>query len=147
MTFTAFWKLLTKTASKWSNCNAPRLGASLAFYMLLSLAPLLIFVVAICGFAFSATTAQDRLLTQVHALAGPAVERTMRMLIASAARPKSGIVATVIAFVTLLSGASGVFLELRESLNTIWDAPQQRSSNWRSFISQRLTSFGMVIGL
>jgi membrane protein len=147
MTFRAFLELLKRTASKWSNCNAPRLGASLAFYMLLSLAPLLIFLVAICGFAFSAATAQDKLLVQVHALAGDAGERTMRMLINSAAQPKSGILATAIAFVTLLSGASGVFLELRESLNTIWDAPKQAASTWRSFVSQRLSSFGMVIGL
>jgi membrane protein len=147
MTFSAFLKLLKKTASKWSDCNAPRLGASLAFYMLLSLAPLLIFLVAICGFAFSAATAQERLLGQVHALAGAAGERTMRMLINSAAQPKSGIVASVVAFATLLFGASGVFLELRESLNTIWSAPKQRSSTWRSFVRQRLSSFGMVIGL
>ncbi len=146
MTFKAFLELLRTTASRWSDCNAPRLGASLAFYMLLSLAPLLIFLVAICGFAFSAATAQARLLTQVHAIAGPAGERTVRMLITSAAQPKSGIFATAIALVTLLSGASGVFLELRESLNTIWGARKRISSTWRSFVSQRLSSFGMVIG-
>src|SRR5947209_3935410 len=147
MTFKVFLGLLKTTASKWSTCNAPRLGASLAFYMLLSLAPLLIFLVAICGFAFSVTTAQERLLEQVHALVGPEGERTVRMLIASSARPKSGILATVVALVTLLSGASGVFLELRESLNTIWEAPKRHSSNWRFFIRQRLSSFGMVFGL
>jgi membrane protein len=115
--------------------------------MLLSLAPLLIFVVAICGFAFSAATAQERLLLQVHDLAGAAGERTMRMLVNSATQPKSGIFATSVAFVTLLSGASGVFLELRESLNTIWGARKRVSSTWRSFVRQRLSSFGMVIGL
>jgi membrane protein len=149
MTFKAFVELLKRTALKWIDCNAPRLGASLAFYMLLSLAPFLIFLVAICGFVFSVATAQERLLAEVHALAGPAGERTIRMLIASAAQPKSGIVATAIALATLLFGASGVFLELRESLNTIWDAPKRGSSTWawRSFVHQRLSSFGMVIGL
>lgn len=147
MTSTAFWDLLKKTASKWSDCNAPRLGASLAFYMLLSLAPLLIFLVAICGFAFSAATAQERLLFQAHALAGVAGERTMQMLISGATKPKSGILATVIGLITVLSGASGVFLELRESLNTIWEVPRRVSPSWRAFVSQRLSSFGMVIGL
>ena len=123
MTFKTFLKILKTTASRWSDCNAPRLGASLAFYMLLSLAPLLIFLVAICGYAFSAVAAQQKLLVQVNALAGPAGERTVRMLIDSAAQPRSGIVASAIAFATLLFGASGVFLELRESLNTIWSAP------------------------
>lgn len=147
MTFKAFLELLRNSASKWSNCNAPRLGASLAFYMLLSLAPLLIFLVAICGYAFSAATAQERLLAQIYVLAGPVGERTVRMLINSAAQPKSGIFASAVAFATLLFGASGVFLELRESLNTIWDAPKRSSFALRSFIRQRLSSFGMVLGL
>ncbi len=147
MTFKEFVKLLKTSASKWSDCNAPRLGASLAFYMLLSLAPLLIFLVAICGYAFSAATAQEKLLVQVNALAGPAGERTVRMLISNAAQPKSGIFASAIAFATLLFGASGVFLELRESLNTIWSAPKRVASTVRSFIRQRLSSFGMVLGL
>jgi membrane protein len=115
--------------------------------MLLSLAPLLIFLVAICGYAFSAATAQDKLLAQVNALAGPAAERTVRMLISSAAQPKNGIFASAVGFVTVLFGASGVFVELRESLNTIWDAPKQVSTTVRSFIRQRLSSFGMVLGL
>lgn len=115
--------------------------------MLLSLAPLLIFVVAICGYAFSAAMAQQKLLAQVHALAGPAGERTVRMLISSAARPKNGIFASAVGLVTVLFGASGVFVELRESLNTIWDAPKQVSTTVRSFIRQRLSSFGMVLGL
>lgn len=147
MTFKSFVGLLKSTASKWSDCNAPRLGAALAFYMLLSLAPLLIFLVAIFGVAFSATTAQERLLQQVYALAGPAAEGTVRMLISNAAQPKSGIFASIVALATLLSGASGVFLELRDSLNTIWDAPKKRSSTWRSFVHQRLSSFWMVLGL
>jgi membrane protein len=115
--------------------------------MLLSLAPLLIFLVAICGYAFSAATAQAKLLVQVNALAGPAGERTVRMLISSATRPKSGLLASGVALATLLFGSSGVFLELRESLNTIWDAPKRPSPSVRAFVRQRLSSFGMVIGL
>jgi membrane protein len=147
MTFKAFLKLLQNSARRWSDCNAPRLGASLAFYMLLSLAPLLIFLVAICGYAFSAAATQDKLLVQVNALAGAAGERTVRMLINSAAQPKSGIFASIVAFATLLFGASGVFIELRESLNTIWSAPKRLSSALGSIVRQRLASFGMVLGV
>lgn len=147
MTFKSLLELLKASATKWSQDNAPRLGASLAFYMLLSLAPLLILLVAICGFAFSEATAQARLLAQVHELAGTAGEKTVQMLIASATHPKSGIFATIVAVITLLSGASGVFIELRESLNTIWGAPRETSSNWKRLVRQRLASFGMVLGL
>ena len=139
--------LATATFRSWSDHNAPRLGASLAFYMLLSMAPLLILIVAIVGLVFSASSAQQQVLAQVRAVAGPAGEQTVTMLISSAHHPHSGIVATIVAFVTLLSGASGVFIELRDSLNTIWDAPKAAAANWRSLIWQRVVSFGMVLAL
>ena len=139
--------LLKSTASRWSDCNAPRLGASLAFYMLLSMAPLMILVVAICGLVFSQTSAQEQVLAQVRGIAGTAGEKTVSMLIESAHRPKSGITATIVAFITLLSGASGVFLELRDSLNTIWNAPKSTSAGWKTMVWQRVISFGMVLAL
>ncbi|MFL6415818.1 MAG: YihY/virulence factor BrkB family protein [Bryobacteraceae bacterium] len=147
MTAKAFWKLLRGSASKWRDCNAPRLGAALAFYLLLSLTPLLIFLVAIFGYAFSAATAQEKLLAEVHGVAGPAGEHAVRMLISNAAQPKSGLFASCLALATLLFGASGVFLELRESLNTIWSAPKRVSATLHSFVHQRLSSFAMVLGL
>jgi membrane protein len=143
----AILALLKTTASCWSERNAPRLGAALAFYMLLSMAPLLILVVAICGLVFSESSAQQQVLAQVRAISGAAGEKTVAMLIASAHRPKTGIIATIFAFITLLSGASGVFLELRDSLNVIWDAGKRGAASWRSMIWQRVVSFGMVLAL
>ena len=114
-----FFELLKSAAFKWSEHNAPRLGAALAYYMLLSLAPLLIIVVAICGLVFSEATVKQQVLMQVRTLAGAAGENSVSMLIENAHRPQNGALATFIAILTLLSGASGVFTELRESLNTI----------------------------
>ena len=132
-------------ASRWSNYNVPRLGASLAFYTLLSLAPLLVLVVTICGVVFK-KTAEVQLLEQVGQVIGAAGAKTVKMLLDSAHQPGSGFIASMIATVTLLFGASGVFVELRDSLNTIWDAPKQ-SSTWRAFIWQRAIAFGMVLAL
>jgi membrane protein len=142
-----FFELLKSAAFKWSEHNAPRLGAALAYYMLLSLAPLLIIVVAICGLVFSEATVKQQVLMQVRTLAGAAGENSVSMLIENAHRPQNGALATFIAILTLLSGASGVFAELRESLNTIWEAPSQSSTNWLHLIRQRLISFGMVLAL
>ncbi len=141
------WQLLRSTASKWSAHNAPRLGASLAYYGLLSMAPLLIVIVAICGLVLNRNTAEQQLLEQVRSLAGPSGASTVQMLIDNAHHVGSGIIAAVVALATLLFGASGVFVELRDSLNIIWDVPRRESSTWRSIIFQRLVSFGMVIGL
>jgi membrane protein len=139
-------KLVKTTASRWSDHNAPRLGAALAYYTLLSMAPLLILLVAICGVVFK-ENAEVQLLQQVQQLVGSSGAKTLKSLLDNAHHPAAGIFASVVAIVTLLFGASGVFLELRESLNNIWDAPPQRESNWRDMVWQRLFSFGMVIAL
>lgn len=140
-------RLLVSTFQKWSDANAPRLGASLAFYMLLSMAPLMILLVTICGFVFNEATARHAILVQIREIGGPSVENTVRMLMQSAAKPASGLLPTIIALVTLLVGSSGVFLELRDSLNTIWDVPKRKGSALRVMVWQRLMAFGMVLAV
>jgi membrane protein len=147
MTLRILGGLLKSTASKWSDHNAPRLGAALAYYMLLSIAPLVILVVAVCGIVFNRTVAQYQLLREIRDVAGSTAANTASMLLDDARHTGSGIIATSVALIALLFGASGVFVELRESLNTIWDAPRRRSPMWRNLIGQRLVAFAMVLAL
>ena len=145
MTRTETVELLKSAANCWSENSAPRLGAALAYYTLLSIAPLAILIVLICNLVIH--QAEPQLLAQVRMLAGANAEQTVHSLIQNAGRPKSGAFASAIAIVTLLLGASGVFAELRDSLNTIWGAPKQTSSTWRSLAWQRVISIGMVLVL
>lgn len=147
MTLRDFTELVKSAGTKWSDHNAPRLGAALAYYTLLSLAPLLILVVGICGLVLSKSDAERALLVQVRELIGHSGALTVQQLIDNAHHAGTGILATAIAVITLLFGASGVFVELRDSLNTIWDAPPAASSTWRDLVWQRLISFGMVLAL
>jgi membrane protein len=140
-------EFLASTYSRWSLHQAPRLGAALAYYSLLSMAPLTILIVAICGFVFGAAGAERDLLHQTSILVGPGGAATLKVLIDNAKQPGAGIFATAIALVTLLFGASGVFVELRAALNTIWEVPEQTSLGFRGLIWRRLTAFGMVLGL
>ncbi len=139
-------RLLSSAADKWNSHNAPRLGAALAFYTLLSLAPLLILAVAICGLVFSRSTVEEDLLLQIRMVLGTSSADVAKALIDNTQQTKGGVIAGIVAIVTLFFGASGVFLELRDSLNLIWDAPC-RFSGWRGMIWQRLFSFGMVLAL
>jgi membrane protein len=140
-------QLIAATYEKWNRHNAPRLGASLAYYTLLSMAPLSVLLVAICGLVFGHATAQHRIVEHARDLIGPGGANALRMMLANAHRPGAGIFAALVALVTLLFGASGVFLELRSALNTIWEAPPPQSTGWRGFVRQRLASFGMILGL
>ena len=143
---TAF-DLVKTTATRWNDHDAPRLGAALAYYTLLSLAPLAILVVGICGLVFSQSSAEQQLFSQARELVGYQGAKTLQALAHSAHQSKGGFVAGIVAVITLVFGASGVFVELRDSLNTIWDAPPPSDSGVRNFIFRRLITFGMVLAL
>jgi membrane protein len=140
-------QLFTSAFARWNYHDAPRLGAALAYYTLLSVAPLTIILVAICGLVFGQTTAERHVLERATLILGASGAETLRTLIDNMRHQTTGAWATFIAIVTLFFGASGVFTELRASLNTIWEASPPRLSTWRSLVWQKLIAFGMVLAI
>jgi membrane protein len=132
---------------KWSEHHAARLGASVAFYSILSFAPLLVLITAIIGLAFGHQSAHGALVNEARQVIGARGADTVDSLLKNAQKPASGLFASVIAFITLLFGASGVFTELQDALNIMWDAPKQDASGFMAMIKQRLFSFGMVLSV
>jgi membrane protein len=147
MSVRAAISLLKQTYENWTRHQAPRLGASVAFYTLLSLAPLLVLTVALIAFVFGQQRAQAGLIDQVRHMVGDRGADTVRSLLANAQKPSTGLLSGVVAFVTLLFGASGVFTELRDALNIIWDAERKGESGLLGMAKQRLFSFGMVLSV
>lgn len=139
--------LLKETYKKWSDHNASRLGASVAFYTLLSLAPLLVLTVAISSLVFNQQQAQNALINQARQMMGSRGAETVQLLLQHKPAESSGIIASVIAFITLLFGASGVFNELRQALNVIWDAVPKNESGIMGMIKERLFAFAMVLAV
>ncbi len=129
----------------WNAIDAPRLGAALAYYTLLSLAPLLVLVVSIAGVFFRRTLIASGLLWQVRNLMGDVGTRIIRPVLENS-KPATGIIAGVLGMLTLLVGASGVFLELRDSLDTVWDVKPPYGSGVLSLVRERLSAFLMVLG-
>lgn len=138
---------MTLAFSRWNEHDAPRLGAALAYYTLLSVAPLMIIAISICGVVFGQSNAERQVLDQTRTFLGASETDTLQMLIKNTRHQSAGFLATTIAIIALLFGASGVFMELRDSLNTIWDATPKTASTWWSMVWQRLVSFGMVLGI
>jgi len=139
--------LLGASASRWNAHNAPRLGASLAYYALLSLAPLSILLVAIASLLFSRSAAESNFLQQLDRVVGHSGAQTLRTVVDASHHPGSGALAGIAAAGALFFGASGVFVELRNSLNLIWDVPEAPWSGWRGLIIQRLVSFVTILVL
>jgi membrane protein len=139
--------LLKETYGKWSDHHAPRLGASVAFYSILSFAPLLVLITAVIALVFGHESAQGALVNEARQLIGDRGADTVQTLLKNAQKPASGVFASLVAFVTLLLGASGVFTELQDALNVIWDVKGQTASGVVGMIKQRLFSFGMVLSV
>lgn len=142
--------LFSQVMSQWSSHNAPRLGASLAFYSLLSLAPLLLVTVSIVGLVFGHSAAQRETVEQIQALIGPAAGKAVGAFLQGAHNTKHGIIATALGLVTVLFSASGVVIELRDALNTIWDVPTKNATGFgfvKKYLKQRLFSFAIVLAI
>jgi membrane protein len=142
------WRLLEETASDWMADNAPRLGAALAYYTVFSISPLMVIVTAILGLLFSKDVARQALFAQMAQLVGPASAQAVEAILAHMHHPQTGLLATAIAAVTLLIGATGVFVELQDALNLVWGVkPSATSSTWLSFLRNRLLSFAMILAI
>ncbi len=139
---------LAKAAFKeWRADKATRLGAALSYYTVFSLAPLLVIIIAIAGFVFGRQAVEGQLVGQIEGLVGPAGAQLIQTMIVNASESGTGILATVIGIGTLLLGATGVFGELKDALNTIWDAPKKAGGGILGMLKDRFLSFSMVFGI
>jgi membrane protein len=141
-----FLPLLKATFASWSAHNAPRMGAALAFYTALSLAPLVLLVVGIVSLVVEQDAARARIVTEFSTLIGKEGGATIETILAHAPKGGGGTWAAVIGFAALLFGASAVFGELQESLNAIWEVPP-RKRRWITLIRDRLLSMATVFVL
>ncbi|HEV8039706.1 MAG TPA: YihY/virulence factor BrkB family protein [Bryobacteraceae bacterium] len=136
------------TFQNWQNDRAPRMGAALAYYIALSLAPTVLILLAIAGLAFGAPAAEGRLVSQFQGLVGNEGAKAIQSVI-DGARQSRGIAATLLGLVTMFFAASAVVSELRDAINTIWQIPQDTASSAAqsifNLVKDRLLSFALVL--
>lgn len=137
---------LFKCAFKgWSDDGANSMGAAVAFYTLLSMAPLLVLVIALAGLVIGRDEAQALLMSQLSGLLGETGSTGVSTVLAAADNPSGGLKATVISFFTLLLGATTVFAELKSDLDRIWKVKPAKANGVWKFVRVRLLSFGLVV--
>jgi membrane protein len=142
----AVGSLLRETYAEWSEDEAVRLAAALAYYTIFSIAPLLVVAIGLAGLVFGREAVQGHIVGQIAGLVGADGARAIEELIENASKPSAGALAAVVGFLALLFGASGVVGELKAALNRIWDVPTGSAGFW-SVIRQRLASFAAVLGI
>jgi membrane protein len=139
--------LLKSTFQDWVDDGAPRLAAALAYYTLLSLAPILVLAVSVAALVFGEDAARGQIAAQIDQVVGPQAGRGIEAILAHAHAPDTGIMSSIISLVILLFGASGVFGELQYALDTIWDVETKPGRGVRGVIRDRFLSFTMVLGV
>jgi membrane protein len=139
-------KLLKETVAEWSEDKVPLWAAALAYYTIFSLAPLLLIAISIAGLVFGEEAARGEIVGQIRGLVGQQGAEAIQGMIQNVNRPGSGgTLATIVGVVTLLFGASGVFGQLQDALNTIWGVKPKPGQGIASFIQARFLSFAMVL--
>ncbi len=137
------FSLIKETFKEWSDDNALRLSAALSYYSIFSLAPLLLIAIGIAGKVLGPDADQGKLFEQLHGVVGPQAAEALQSIVQSASKNSNG--ATITGFITLLIGASGIFGQLKDALNTIWGVKLKSGLGIMGFIKARLLSFGMVL--
>jgi len=143
--------MIRQASNECMNDNAPRLGAAVAFYALLSLAPIVVIAIAVAAVVYGQDAAQGRLALEIRGLAGPDVARTVEDIIKGAYQPRTGLIATLLGLVTLAFGASSMFVELHDAMNTIWGVPHPKERTNAAtvirLIRDRFYSFVAVLAI
>ena len=139
--------LLKEAFKEWQQDKASLLAAALAYYTVFSITPLLVIAIAIVGAVFGQEAARGEILAQINSLVGEQGAQAIEMALNNANQPEISSIASIISVVILLIGASGVFAQLQEALNTVWNVTAKPEGGIWIFIRKRLLSFGMVLAI
>ena len=143
------FSLLKQTFQEWLQDKAPQLGAALAYYTVFSLAPLILVLLAIIGVIFrnDPAGAWDKITQQMSYFLDPSALQVVQNIAQKASQPGKSTIATIIGVALAIFGASGVFGQLQDALNTIWGVKAKPSQGIWEFLRSRFLSFAMVAGI
>jgi membrane protein len=139
------FKLLKATATDWMEDNALRLSAALAYYSIFSIAPLLVIAISVAGLVLGEESVRGQLDDQLKGYVGAQAAEGLQSMVQGASKKSDSWMGAIIGFVTLMLGASGVFGQLKDALNTIWEVKAKGGAGVWGFVRERLLNFGMVL--
>ncbi len=145
--FKKIWKVLKDSFSGFSDDKVTKLSASLAYYTVFSMGPLLILIISLCGIFLGREAIEGQVYQQLEGFMGKDTAGQLQDIIKNAAISGKGPVALVIGAVTLLIGATTVFGEIQDSINTIWGLKPKPKRGWLKMLQNRFLSFSVIISL
>jgi len=147
ITLKGAWEVLKDAFEGFSDHKVTKLSGSLAYYTVFSMGPLMIVIIAICGFFLGREAIEGQIYQQLEGFLGSDTAIQLQDVIKKAAISDKGLVAIIIGGITLLVGATTVFAEIQDSINTIWGLKPKPKKGWLKLIQNRLLSFSVIISL
>lgn len=145
--FKGIWQVLKNCFSGFSDDKVTKLSASLAYYTIFSMGPLLVVIIALCSLFFGRAAVEGTIYDQIQGFVGHDTALQLQQIIKNAAIAGKGKLAAIIGGVTLLVGATSVFAEIQDSINMIWGLKPKPKKNWLKMIQNRFLSFSVIISL
>src|SRR5688572_30702937 len=147
ITFKGVWEVLKNSFKGFSDDNVTKLSASLAYYTVFSMGPLLIVIVFLCSIFFGREAVEGTIYGQIEGFVGHDAALQLQQIIKNAAIGTKGKVAAVIGIITLVIGATTIFADIQDSINSIWGLKVKPTAGWTKLVKTRLLSFGVICSL
>jgi len=141
------WNVLKEAAQNWSAHKDSRQGAALAYYSVFSIGPLIVIAIAIAGFVFGRDAVRGQVASSIQDLLGETGAKAIQAMLIDASKPRTGAVATLFGTGALLFAAIGVVVQLKDALNTVWDARQTPRGGIWYYVRSYVLSFAGVLAL
>lgn len=145
--FAGFLPILKKTYKGWNEDDPFRQSAIIAYYAIFSLPALLVLIINIAGVFFGKDVVSGEISRQIESIMGAETAKQVSEIVSKASETKAGVISTVLAIVTILFGATGVFVQLQKTLNQIWDVRQKTTKGFLKMLKNRLFSFGLILSI
>ena len=141
------WTVLKKTFDGFVDDKVMKLSASLAYYTVFSIGPMIIVIIYVAGLIYGREAAQGTIFGQIQGLVGANAAAQIQEMIKNAALSSEGNFAFVVGIITLVIGATGVFAEIQDSVNQIWNLKPKPKKGWLKILTDRLLSFSVIVSL
>lgn len=144
ITLKGLWEVLKESGKGFSDDKITKLSASLAYYTVFSMGPLLIVIIFLASFFFGREAVEGNIYDQIKGFVGRDAAAQLQQIIKNASVSGKGLTSAIIGIATLLVGATTMFAEMQDSINWIWGIKPQPKKGWLKMIKTRLLSFGII---
>lgn len=142
-----FGRLIVSAGKSFARDDAIKLSASLSYYTVFALGPVLLLIISIAGIFYGEAALEGKLFSQIKGLLGNSVAYQLQSILANLQKADKSVTGAIVGFVVLIIGATGVFTEIQSSINYIWSVRAKPQKGWLKLLKNRLLSFSLVVSI